>query len=146
MAINTGKVAIAGIGAGVVLALIDWVVMKFITGPIMTADMNNFKVGAGDAMNAPGAWMGMVFMDVLMGILIVWLYAAIRPRFGPGMKTAVSAALFMWIVGSFFTSTFGFMGMMTWNHWFIQAVIWLVTLIIVASVGGRLYSEDGATA
>ncbi|MBA2687579.1 MAG: hypothetical protein H0U64_05720 [Gemmatimonadaceae bacterium] len=146
MAINTGKVATAGIGAGVVLALIDWVVMKFITGPMMTADMNNFKAGLGDSMNVPGAWMPMVFMDIIMGILLVWLYAAIRPRFGAGMMTAGYAAIFIWVLGCFFTLGFGFMGMSTWGHWFTQAIIWLVTLLIVAGVGGRLYSEDGVTA
>ncbi len=145
MAINTGKVATAGVGAGVVLAAIDWVVMKFVTGPAMVADMNAFKPGLGDTMNAPGAWMPMVFMDIVMGIIIAWLYSAIRPRFGPGMKTAVYAAIFMWIVGCFFTLSYGFMGMSTWNHWMTQAVIWLITLIIVASVAGRLYSEDGTT-
>jgi hypothetical protein len=143
VAINTSKVAAAGVGAGVVLAAIDWLAMKFITGPAMVADLNNFKAGLGDSMNA-GPWFAMAIMDIIMGILIAWLYAAIRPRFGPGMKTSVYAAIYLWLLGCFFTLPFGFMGMSTWNHWMTQAIVWLATLIIVAGVAGRLYSEDAS--
>ena len=39
----------------------------------------------------------------LLGIVAVWLYAAIRPRFGPGPKTAAMAGLAVWFIysGSF---------------------------------------------
>ncbi len=146
MAINKGKVAIAGIAAGVVMGAIDVLMMKFVTGPGMTADMNNFKTGLGDSMNVPGAWMGTFGMDLFMGILLVWLYAAIRPRFGPGMQTAVYAAIYMWLIGCFFTLSYGMIGMMTWSHWTVMAIAWLVTLIISVGVGARLYTEDGASA
>ncbi|HSE60477.1 MAG TPA: hypothetical protein VLA99_17380 [Nitrospiraceae bacterium] len=31
----------------------------------------------------------------------LWLYAAIRPRFGAGPKTALYAGLGVWVLGSF---------------------------------------------
>ena len=34
-----------------------------------------------------------VIVDFILGILTVWVYAAIRPRFGPGPRTALTAAL-----------------------------------------------------
>ena len=37
-----------------------------------------------------------------MGLLLVWLYAAIRPRFGPGPRTATYAALVVWVCGFIF--------------------------------------------
>lgn len=142
MAINIGKVAVGGVAAGVVMGAIDTLMMKYVTGPGMIADMNNFKAGLGDSMNVSGAWIGTFVMDVLVGILLIWLYAAIRPRFGAGMKTAVYAAIFMWLLGCYFTMSYGMMGMMTWNHWIMVSVIWLVTLIIAAGVGGRIYTEN----
>lgn len=33
------------------------------------------------------------------GIFAIWLYAAIRPRYGPGPKTAVYAGVALWLVG-----------------------------------------------
>src|SRR2546422_11534071 len=40
-------------------------------------------------------WVFVVW-DFVMGIGLVWLYAAIRPRFGAGVKTAVIAGLGLW--------------------------------------------------
>ena len=37
-------------------------------------------------------------MYVLVGIATVWLYAAIRPRYGPGPRTAAIAGFVMWLV------------------------------------------------
>ncbi|MEP6902252.1 MAG: hypothetical protein ABJA66_10910, partial [Actinomycetota bacterium] len=52
----------------------------------MNADANAFKPGLGDQMAAMsgGQIAGYVFFDFIVGILLVWTYAAIRPRFGPG--------------------------------------------------------------
>ena len=36
-------------------------------------------------------------LNFVAGIWMVWLYAAIRPRYGPGPKTAAVAALAGWI-------------------------------------------------
>ena len=36
-------------------------------------------------------------LNFLAGIWIVWLYAAIRPRYGPGPKTAAVAGLAGWL-------------------------------------------------
>lgn len=33
------------------------------------------------------------------GIVAVWLYAVIRPRYGPGPKTALLAGFTVWLVG-----------------------------------------------
>lgn len=36
---------------------------------------------------------------LIAGIFAIWLYAAIRPRYGPGPKTAACASLALWLVG-----------------------------------------------
>ncbi|HVH87021.1 MAG TPA: hypothetical protein VM912_09865 [Terriglobales bacterium] len=40
-----------------------------------------------------------VMQSFAMGVAAVWLYAAVRPRFGPGPRTAVTAGLAYWIIG-----------------------------------------------
>jgi hypothetical protein len=37
-----------------------------------------------------------VVATFILGIVIVYIYAAIRTRFGPGVKTAIYAGLFAW--------------------------------------------------
>ena len=33
-----------------------------------------------------------------LGIVTVWLYAAIRPRFGPGIRTAIVTGVVIWLL------------------------------------------------
>jgi hypothetical protein len=52
-----------------------------------------------------------VVLDLLEGISILWLYAAIRPLYGPGAKTAGIAAFAWWFIVSLGDATwcsFGF--------------------------------------
>ncbi|MGD2216199.1 MAG: hypothetical protein PVJ64_05560 [Gemmatimonadales bacterium] len=76
------------------------------------------------------------------GLISVFTYAAIRPRFGPGLKTAIIAACILWIAAAaplvfVLTELFVFSGS--------QAVILLVWTLVEAcvatSVGGWLYQE-----
>ena len=145
MAINKGKVVVGGIAAGVVMGILEIAMNKLYLSSIMVSEMNRFKAGMGDQMMAANPWWIPLIMNCITGLLIVWLYAAIRSRFGPGQKTAIYAAIFFWLCGSFFNLGYGFMGMMAWSTWTVYAVAWLIITIIGASVGGRLYSENGAT-
>ncbi len=145
VAINASKVAAGGIAAGLTMAVLDIAMSKLYFGSKMVAEMNAYKPGTGDAMTASGWWMAPLINGILTGILLIWLYAAIRSRFGPGQKTAVYAAIYFWIVASVFTSAYGMMGMMSWGLWGAYSIAWLVILIIAASVGGRIYTEDGTT-
>src|SRR2546427_10954882 len=73
--------------AGVVLNVFDFLVY----GVWLKNDMN----AAMAALNKPAITSNMilwfVFLDFLYGIWLVWLYAAIRPRFCAGPKTAGKA-------------------------------------------------------
>jgi hypothetical protein len=83
-------------------------------------------------------------MDLVLGILLIWTYAAIRPRFGPGMKTASYAAVLFWLLSGIFLSGYMHMGMMSSGLWWTLAFIGLVNFWVSAWVGARLYSEDAA--
>src|SRR5215469_2935303 len=41
-----------------------------------------------------------IILDLLTGVSILWMYAAIRPRYGPGPKTPVLAAFATWFIVS----------------------------------------------
>jgi hypothetical protein len=44
-------------------------------------------------------WIWFSLLGLIGGIVLIWIYAAIRPRFGPGVKTAICAGLAVWVVG-----------------------------------------------
>jgi len=87
-----------------------------------------------------------VVISFIIGMLLVWLYAAIRPRFGPGPKTAVYAALVVWVCGFVFHIDLLLTGLATTTTYAMASVVALVQLLVSAWVGAMLYKEDAATA
>jgi hypothetical protein len=142
MAMNTGKVLIGGIVAGVVMNAIDIVTNMFIVGDRMKAETDAFKPGLSDQMMAGNALVTYIIMDFILGIALVWTYAAIRPRFGPGIKTATYAALLFWILAGIFLSGYRQMGMMSTGLWFTFAFLGLVNFLLSAWAGAKFYTED----
>jgi hypothetical protein len=146
MAINTKKVIVGGLAAGLVLNVLDFITNGFIFGDRMKADMNAFKAGLGDAMaTMSGSTIaGYVIMDFVLGMLIAYTYAAMRPRFGPGAKTSVIVALVFWVFGSIVAVNYMMTGMMSRGLWLTFGFVYFLCLVVTALVAGALYSEDGA--
>jgi hypothetical protein len=46
----------------------------------------------------PAGWSTFIPANFLVGILMVWLYARLRPRYGGGPKAALGAGLAIWAV------------------------------------------------
>ena len=46
----------------------------------------------------PTGWSAFIPGNFLIGILLVWLYARLRGRYGSGPKTALRSALAVWVV------------------------------------------------
>jgi hypothetical protein len=46
----------------------------------------------------PAGWSTYIPANFFIGILLVWLYARIRPAYGSGPKTALRSGLAIWVV------------------------------------------------
>lgn len=147
MAINTSKVITGGIVAGVIITAVDMISNTMLIGDRMAADANAFKPGLGDEMTqmSSGQMVAWTVMNLIVGMLLIWTYAAARPRFGPGPKTASYVALVFFTFGLILTSNYMAIGMMSSGLWITYAAIWLVTLLVATMAGAKLYSEDSGT-
>ena len=143
MAINTSKVVTGGLAAGVVANIIGFVLFGMILGPRMEAE----TVAVAPALQGRGMSGSAITTNVLatfvVGILLVWLYAAMRPRFGPGAKTAIYAALVVWVCGFLFHLDWLLVGMTTHATYALASVAALIQVVAAAWVGGMLYTESG---
>jgi hypothetical protein len=146
MAMNIKKVVIGGIVAGIVINVIDFVSNTYILGARMKAESDAFKPGMTDQMMTGSAIASYVIMDLVLGIALVWTYAAIRPRFGPGPRTAFFAAILFWLLALIFTAGFRQMGIMSAGLWWTFAFIGLINFLLASWAGAKVYSEDGAGA
>jgi hypothetical protein len=144
MAINTQKVLIGGFVAGVVMNAIDFVTNMFILGDRMKAESDAFKPGLADQMMSTSTMVSYIVMDFVLGFALIWTYAAIRPRFGPGIKTATYAALLFWILAGIFLSGYLHMGMMSTGLWATFAILGLVNFLLSAWAGAKFYTEEPA--
>ncbi|MDQ6718421.1 MAG: hypothetical protein M3Z17_08765 [Gemmatimonadota bacterium] len=144
MKINWSKVLMGGLIAGVVLIAIDLVVQTYLLGPKSVAELDAFKPGLGSSMTQGNGLVIYIVLDAIFGVLLVWLYAAIRPRFGPGAATAVKAAVAAWIVQCIAYYGWLQMGMFSAGLWWSFAIAGLVGLVLASCAGARFYSEEGA--
>src|SRR5258705_10499199 len=92
--INLKGGIIGGLVAGVVLNIFDSVLFGVVLKNDMAASMQALNLPV--MSNSVIPWY--VFVDFLFGIALVWVYAAIRPRFGAGPATALKAGLIGWLV------------------------------------------------
>jgi len=136
--INVQRVVLGGLVAGLVLNVFDFVSY----GMVFKVDYDN----AMRALNRPpvsNAMIGwFVGLDFLFGIFLIWLYAAIRPRFGPGPKTAAIAGVAYWVLfGLLHSLSEAPMGLFPQNLYVSSTAIMLVAVVVAALAGGKVYSE-----
>jgi hypothetical protein len=94
-AMNWKRIVAGGLAAG---ALID-IVEGGLSGALFGGQFESELAarGLGLRLGAPGA-LFFTLWGFVLGFVSVWLYAAVRPRLGPGPRTAVLVALAVWIV------------------------------------------------
>lgn len=90
--INFAKVILGGLLAGVLLNIGDFLLHE----PVMGEEWKALMDAQGVPEPGGGTITYFVIMDFIIGIAIVWLYAAIRPRFGAGFRTAIVTGLIVW--------------------------------------------------
>lgn len=136
--INYGRVILGGLVAGVVLNI-----GEFLLNAVVLADqMKAFN--AAHNFKEPGTnFMVMaVALTFVLGIVLVFLYASIRPRFGAGVKTAIIASLFAWFCLYFYMGLFFTMLFEIPIGTSILTMVWgLVEYAVAAIAGAWLYKE-----
>lgn len=143
MALNTSKVVVGGIAASVVNLALGFVAFGMLLGPKYNAELDAVIPGASAKMASGSNMVAGLLGQVVIAFVLAWLYAAMRPRFGPGMKTAVFAALPVWISGMVFYTGYMQMGTMSMNLYLTGAVVSLIITIATAATAGVLYKEEG---
>ena len=137
--INTGRVIQGGLLAGLVLNVVSFANYSLIVGPkIMSAQQ------AGHFLQQPRfpffpVWVITMFLS---GIALVWLYAAVRPRLGPGPGTALTvglvAGVLMGIPDNLASAAWGTSGRFLPTMWMLEHVIGSA---IATVVGAWWYKE-----
>lgn len=137
--INMQKVIVGGLIAGVVLNVMDTVMYGVVLKDEMAAAMA--------AMNRPEMttaqipWF--VFLDFVAGVFLVWLYAAMRPRFGAGPGTAAKVGVAGWFAGGLLPTLFNWTAHYPpHNIAIITTLVALLGVPLAVVVGAKFYTEE----
>ena len=136
--INVGRVIVGGLLAGLIVNVSEFVLNTYVIGAEMEAAMK--------AMNAPpiGGTQIMWFTvcAFAMSITLVWVYAAIRPRFGPGVTTAVYAALLVWVLAYAYPTAFMLVMKLFPQGPMLISLVWGLAEVVIAGIAGAwVYTE-----
>ncbi len=142
MAINTGRVIGGGLLAGALMNFVDFLVNGVWLAHQWMDEATSLNPRLADPALAMPSTVGWVVTDFLLGILIVWSYAAMRPRFGPGAGTAVKAALLVWGVSHIAYASFVFLNMYSLHLVALVSLGGLVAALAGGYTGCSIYKED----
>ena len=138
--INWRRVVASGLATGLVVNIGELVVE-----PLMGHQMEDFLTRLRLPVPGESAMLAIAATAFVLGVVSMWLYAAIRPLYGHGVRTAAVAGVVVWALSCLFPNIamLGF-GLYTVRlFWF--ASLWpLVETVIATVVGARIY--DGRTA
>jgi len=118
-----------------------WTVLSFLITAFIAKDF--VAAVPGRRLSAPsGGLVAFLFIvSLVMGIWAMWLYAAVRPRYGAGPKTAVITGFSWWVISSCIDATWASFGFVVPKAVLPAMAASLPALIIAAVVGARLYRE-----
>jgi hypothetical protein len=89
--INWGRVVWAGLAAGLIVNAFEYGGHRVYLDDAWTAAFRALG-------KTPTGWSTFIPANFFIGILLVWLYARLRPRYGRGPKTALRSGLATWVV------------------------------------------------
>ena len=136
--INIGRWIVGGVVAGALIWIIEGVASVFYMEEMEAAMAAH---GLGMEMTA-AVWTMSVVVSLVVGLTLVFLYAAARPRFGAGPKTAVIVALALY-VGGYLVSLCGYrmLGLFPDAMLVKWAAVGLVEMLVAGLMGGWIYRE-----
>lgn len=142
--INVSRWILGGLAAGIVVNILAYVVDGVILAPRWARDMARL----GRPEFTPTQILLFNVIGIALGLLAVWVYAAIRPRFGAGMRTAICAGIAVWVASSLLpnASTMWVTGLFN-NHLTLYTTAGaLIELVVGTVVGAALYKEGAVEA
>lgn len=138
--INSGKVIQGGLLAGLVFNLGDFLNNLLLVGNEFKANATRLGLDPA-AAQSPAGIATFAIVNFLLGILVVWTYAAMRPRFGPGPRTAIYAGLVPYISISLITFGLSQGGIIPMDLWVKMTAVSLFITSAGAVAGAWLYKE-----
>jgi hypothetical protein len=138
--IKIGRLILGGLVAG----LISDALAFLVDGVILAERWSDSMILLGHPQFSTMQWVWFNLAGLLGGLVAIWIYVGIRPRFGAGPVTAVYAGFVVWLLVSAIPN-FEFMRVLGFfdRQLTIFTTLGALLEIVVGTVlGAALYAED----
>jgi len=134
--INTTRLVVGGLVGGVVM-----IAVSLLAAPLYLSEMMASLDSRG-IQPPEGSFPVYLLMRLVWGFVAVWFYVAARPRFGPGLKTALLVGFVFWLGGVFLgIVSYGMLGLFPTGMLAIWSAMTLVAILASTVVGAWIYRE-----
>jgi hypothetical protein len=142
--INVRKLFIGGLIAGAVISVGDVLLYGVVAKAPMAVAMQRLPPMTSAWRAAEVPWF--IFLDFVAGTFLVWLYAAIRPRFGAGVRTALITGFAGWFLAGLLCNLIQLPnGIMPLGLTIIIIAFVLIEYVLAVAIGATVYTEDSGT-
>lgn len=93
--VNLARVILGGIVAGTIVNLSEWALHDMVMREQFRSALGSLGRQNPEDLHTVLWWN---VWGYILGITAIWLYAAIRPRYGPGAATALRAGFAVWVL------------------------------------------------
>jgi len=138
--IRGGRVVLGGLVAWVVLLLEQGIVQSGILKDVWAAwEKSGIALGGREMEKAGGA---LLITNLFGAMILSWLYAAVRPRLGGGLRTALLLGLVVWAFMFFMSYAPAIVLMPPVRAWAVVTALGdLFGYLVAASLAGWVYRE-----
>jgi len=139
-AINFGRVFSCGLLTGLICTLLKALVEE----PFFDRSFFEALQRAGSPVRheLPAVFLASAIVGTfVVCIYAMWLYASIRPRYGPGAKTAIIAGFAVWILIATTDSFWASFRLVPLESLLAPMLCALPEIVIALLIGARFYSE-----
>ncbi len=140
--IHLARVVVGGLLAGSIRLIGGGLTRSLVLAPLFDQEIRQHHPALIPAMETASAKLGLVVLNLLMGITMIYMYAAMRPRFTTRFATVLSAALPAWLLATLNWFVTAYMRLFSWRHVVIESVLTLATVLVAVYAGARIYSEN----
>lgn len=142
--INLSRVILGGAIAGIVIDICEGI----LNGVILKQQWADAFTALGKASDTLSVKQIVAFnlWGIVAGIITVWLYAGLRPRYGAGPRTAIFAGLTVWALAfALATAVPVFFHLYPVGLGLTSVALEAVEMILAGLAGGAIYKESAAS-
>ena len=139
--INTSRWLMSGIIAGVIFAIVDFV----LNGMVLVQQWAAAMTALGLPQIGGATVVVFIIIDLVVGLAAMWIYVGIRPRFGASVTTAVYAGLATWLLAILVPNVVILVtGLLPSGLVWTIIVVGIVQFVVGTVVGAYFYQEEAA--